>query len=131
MLGLLIFAGSVIALLAIAMLRALRALQAGARTAVTAVAAAAPAVPDHSRKLEDTYDIVAQLRTDMKAMERDHQDFEETVKRWMGRVNKQEARDAAAVASEGPPDARQLALLPPAQPAHAGPQHGRRLVKKA
>lgn len=70
---------------------------------------------------------VLELRNALKAHVRDFEDFEEKVRRWQGRVNRQEGRDAANAADpEAGDDPAQISLLGPTAASAASAAQGRR-----
>lgn len=69
-----------------------------------------------SRQLADLSAELKELQLALKAHVRDFDDFEEQVRRWQGRVNRQAARDGSEPKGEQPADddPSQLSLIPTA-----------------
>lgn len=81
--------------------------------------------PTASGQVAELQAQVAELQTKFKAHVRDYEDFEEMVRRWQGRVNKQQTRDTREAADAQPSaaerDLEQMEFLkptntPPARP---------------
>lgn len=98
-----------------------------------AVTAAPEPLPTPSGLLGDISERLRELEIDLKAHKRDNEDFEEQVRRWQGRINKQAARDgAAAEPTAVDPDDKQIPLFgAPITPAAsaAGGHRGPRLTR--
>lgn len=92
------------------------------------VAASPEPVSTTEGRLADVIARLHDLDLRLKAHVRDYEDFEETVRRWQGRVNKQQSRDTADTkgSDRADDDPSQISLLPPSAGAAASAADSRR-----
>lgn len=95
-------AASILGTIALAVLA--RLLSAALRRLTDTVAAVSVASQTAPESAHDTYMRVRKIELEVKAMDDDLGSLRESVKRWQGRVNRQSARDAQPVATDGDPE---------------------------